>query len=325
LPYALVRPVEGVMCMINYYKTVNGRIEKINAREDGCWVNVVEPNTDEINELIEQYKVEPEFIRSSMDEEETSHIEKEEGHTFIIVDVPYVGKAGENIIYSTMPVGIIITEKEIITISIKDNPVICEFSDGAVKNVHTSLHTHFVLHILLRMATRYLQYLKQIDKHSSFLESRLRRSMKNKELIQLLDIEKSLVYFQTSLKANQTTLQKILRGKYIKMYDEDQDLLEDVLIEVTQAIEMSNIHMSILSGTMDAFASLISNNLNIVMKVLTSITIMLSIPTMIFSFFGMNIGSGGTLPFSNNIIFPLILSFVTAGIAGLILYKKNMF
>ena len=311
--------------MISYYKTINGRIEKIDERQDGCWINVIAPSAKEIDELQEVYHVEPEFIRSSLDEEETSHIENEDGQTLIIVDVPFVEKVSDNIIYSTMPVGIIITKTDIITISLKDNPVICEFSGGVVKNVQTTLHTQLVLHILLRMATRYLQYLKQIDKHSIFLETRLRKSMKNKELIQLLDIEKSLVYFQTSLKSNLTTLQKILKGRYIRLYDEDQDLLEDVLIEIKQAIEMSDIYMNILTGTMDAFASLISNNLNIVMKILTSITILLSIPTMIFSFFGMNIGAGANIPWSANILFPLILSLGLSAVVGIILYKKNMF
>ena len=155
-----------------------------------------------------------------------------------------------------------------------------------LKGVMTNLKTHFVLHIMLRMATKYLQYLKQIDKISDHVERELRKSMKNQELIQLLDIEKSLVYFSSSLKADEVTLEKIMRGRYIKLYDEDQDLLEDVLIEIKQAIEMSSIYLNILSGTMDAFASVISNNLNIVMKVLASITLIISIPTVISGLYG---------------------------------------
>ena len=158
-----------------------------------------------------------------------------------------------------------------------------------LKGVMTNLKTHFVLHIMLRMATKYLQYLKQIDKISDHVERELRKSMKNQELIQLLDIEKSLVYFSSSLKADEVTLEKIMRGRYIKLYDEDQDLLEDVLIEIKQAIEMSSIYLNILSGTMDAFASVISNNLNIVMKVLASITLIISIPTVISGLYGMNV------------------------------------
>ena len=165
------------------------------------------------------------------------------------------------------------------------------------------------------------QYLKQIDKLSSHVERELRKSMKNSELIQLLDIEKSLVYFSSSLKGSEITIEKISRGRVVKLYEEDQDLLEDVLIEVRQAIEMSSIYLNILSGTMDAFASVISNNLNIVMKVLASITLIISIPTVISSFYGMNV-EGLPLPF---FWFPLLLAIVSMGIAYLILRKKDMF
>ena len=174
---------------------------------------------------------------------------------------------------------------------------------------------------MLRIATKYLQYLKQIDKLSSHVERELRKSMKNSELIQLLDIEKSLVYFSSSLKGSEITIEKISRGRVVKLYEEDQDLLEDVLIEVRQAIEMSSIYLNILSGTMDAFASVISNNLNIVMKVLASITLIISIPTVISSFYGMNV-EGLPLPF---FWFPLLLAIVSMGIAYLILRKKDMF
>ena len=174
-----------------------------------------------------------------------------------------------------------------------------------------------------RIATRYLTYLKQIDKISSYTEQQLHKSMRNKELIQLLGLEKSLVYFSTSLKGNEVTLEKILRGRIIKLYEEDQDLLEDVLVEVKQAIEMCNIYTSILSGTMDAFASVISNNLNIVMKILASVTIVMSIPTIVSSFYGMNIGGG--MPLDQFWWFPVALSIALAIGAAVILVKKDMF
>lgn len=174
----------------------------------------------------------------------------------IIIDIPVVEKHEKNIRYSTMPLGIMLTEKNVITVCLKETALLSEFAEGVLKGVMTNLKTHFVLHIMLRMATKYLQYLKQIDKISDHVERELRKSMKNQELIQLLDIEKSLVYFSSSLKADEVTLEKIMRGRYIKLYDEDQDLLEDVLIEIKQAIEMSSIYLNILSGTMDAFASI---------------------------------------------------------------------
>lgn len=311
--------------MISYYKTIDGKIQLLNGKEENCWINVVSPTEAEIKELIDVFGVEPEFLRASLDEEESSHIENEEDHTLIIMDFPVVEKREEGVFYSTSPIGIILLEKYLFTISLKENPIIQEFCSGAVKNVQTAHRTQFVLHLLFRMANRFLQYLKKIDKVSDFLEKKLRKSMRNKELVQLLDLEKSLVYFQTSLKSDETTLEKILRGRYIKLYDDDQDLLEDVLIEIKQAIEMSNIYLSILSGTMDAFASVISNNLNIVMKALTSITIVMAIPTMIFSFYGMNIGENVGLPFAGNYLFPLGISVVATIVAGIILYKKEMF
>ena len=275
--------------MLSYYKTINARIAQIDEYEPGCWINVVSPEEDEINSLIRDFNIEPDFLRASLDEEESSHIDSEDGTTLIIMDIPVVEKHEKNLSYSTMPIGVMITEKNVITVCLRENPLISEFAEGVVRGVYTNLKTHFVLHIMLRMATKYLQYLKQIDKISDHVERELRKSMKNKELIQLLEIEKSLVYFSSSLKSDEVTLEKVMRGRYIKMYDEDQDLLEDVLIEIKQAIEMANIYLNILSGTMDAFASVISNNLNIVMKVLASITLIISIPTVISGLYGMNV------------------------------------
>jgi magnesium transporter len=176
---------------------------------------------------------------------------------------------------------------------------------------------------MLRMATKYLQYLKQIDKVSNRIERQLRRSAKNKELHQLLDIEKSLVYFSSSLKADELTLEKIMRGRFIKLYDEDQDLLEDVLIEIKQAVDMAAIHLNILTNTMDVFASIISNNLNIVMKIQASLTLLVSVPTVISGFYGMNIIGG--LPFDRFWWFPIALSGVLMLIMYMILKKKDMF
>lgn len=307
--------------MLSYFKTVDGRITPAASCEPGCWINCVAPDDGEINSLISDFNIEPDFFRAAMDEEESSHIDSEDDNTLVIVDIPVVEKDGRNITYTTMPLGVILTEKNVITVSIKDNAVVEEFANGVVKGVQTNLKTRFVLYLMLRVASRYLQYLKQIDKISSFVENELRKSMKNSELLQLLDIEKSLVYFSSSLKGNEITLEKIMRGRVIRLYDEDQDLLEDVLIEVKQAIEMSNIHLNILSGTMDAFASVISNNLNIVMKILASITLLFSIPTVITGLYGMNVGN---LPYPN-FWFPVALSALGMGVGYFLLKRKNMF
>lgn len=307
--------------MIRYYKTINGRMHVIDDQEPGCWIDVVNPDEKEINGLIQDFSLEPDFLRAALDEEESSRIEQEDDSTLIILDAPVAEKNGADVSYYTLPIGILVTKTNVITVSLRENPILAEFSEGVVKGVQTELRTQFVLHVMLRVATRYLQFLKQIDKLSSSLEKQLRKSMKNKELIQLLDVQKSLVYFSTSLKADETTLEKLMRGRYIKLYEEDQDLLEDVLIEIKQAIEMSSIYLNILSGTMDAFASVISNNLNIVMKVLASVTIVISIPNIIAGFYGMNVDG---LPLHHLWWFPIVIAVGLMGLVGWILHKKDM-
>lgn len=307
--------------MIQYYKTINGRIRQLEELEEGCWINVVNPDEREISVLIEQFALEPDFLRAALDEEESSRIETEDDNTLIILDSPVAEKTDDGAVYYTVPIGILVTPEHVITVSLKENAIIAEFCEGVVKGVQTGMKTRLVLHIMLRVATRFLQFLKQIDKMSSQLEKQLRKSMKNKELIQLLEVQKSLVYFSTSLKSDETTLEKLMRGRYIKLYEEDQDLLEDVLIEIKQAIEMSSIYLNILSGTMDAFASVISNNLNIVMKVLASVTIVISIPNIIAGFYGMNVQG---LPLAQFFWFPIALAGVLMAVVAFILHKKDM-
>ncbi|MEM1485642.1 magnesium transporter CorA family protein [Oscillospiraceae bacterium PP1C4] len=311
--------------MLNFYKTVNNQIISMDIPEAGCWISAVSPTEGEIAFLTKDLGVEPDFVRAALDEEESSRIESEGEQTLVIVDYPSAEEqADENktILYTTMPMGIIITHDYIITVCLHDNLTISDLAQGRIKGLQTSLKTRFLLLTLLRIAARYLIYLKQIDKISSSTEQRLHQSMKNKELIQLLGLEKSLVFFSTSLKSDEVTLEKILRGRIIKLYEEDEDLLQDVLIEIKQAIEMCNIYSSILSGTMDAFASVISNNLNIVMKVLTCITIVMAIPTIVFSFYGMNVSG---LPFDHLWWSPVVISLVASAIVTLVLMKKDMF
>lgn len=308
--------------MLSIHKTVNGTMKQLNQVEDGCWVNLTYPSEDELNTVAATLNVEPSFLRAALDEEETSRIDVEDDQTLIIIDVPAVEQQDGAVIYSTLPLGIIVTKKHIITVGLKESSVIRTLQDGQVKNADTQKRTQFILYVLLQVAKRFLQYLKQIDKIYSHMERQLYKSQRNKELIQLLDLEKSLVYFNTSLKANEVTLEKILRGRIITLYEEDHDLLEDVLIEVRQAIEMANIYSSIISGMMDAFASVISNNLNVIMKVLTSITILLTIPNIVFGFYGMNVAG---LPFDQFWWIPLVIAAVLIAGAGIILKKKDLF
>ncbi len=276
--------------MINFYKTSDDGLVEIDDIDNGCWVSVIAPTPEEIEHIIDDFGLDAGFVRSSLDEEESSRIESEDDQTLIIVDYAVAENDSRNAIsYYTMPMGIILTPSCVFTISLRDNIIIREMYGGQIRNLRTQLKTQFLLTILLRIAMKFLAYLKQIDKLTNLTEKQMQRSMKNKELIQMLDLQKSLVYFSTSLKSNEVTLEKILRGRIIKLYEDDQDLLEDVLTEIKQAIEMAGIYTSILSGMTDTFASVISNNLNIVMKRLTIITILMAIPTIVFSFYGMNV------------------------------------
>lgn len=305
--------------MVKYYRSIEGRVCEIDNRESGCWISVINPTETEISDLEDDMHIDRDYIRAALDEEEPSRIESDDGVTLIVVDYPVAEQDNDpdkTLLYSTTPMSIIITDENVITVSAKENVVIDEIAKGVVKGIHTNLRTRFVFTILLRIAARYLQYLKQIDKISNYVEGKMYLSMKNKGLIQLLGLEKSLVYFSTSLKANEGVLEKLMRGRYLKLYEEDQDLLDDVIIEVKQAIEMTGIYSNILNGTMDTFASIISNNLNIVMKRMTTITIIIAVPTIVFSFYGMNLNeNAGGLPMAN-VWFPIALSAVLSVLVG---------
>ena len=302
--------------LVNYYRSIEGKIREIENAEAGCWISLINPTETEISDIEDDMGIDRDYIRAALDEEEPSRIESDDGVTLIVVDYPVAEQQDDDhdntLQYYTTPMSIIITDKNVITVSAKENAVLDELSKGIVKGIQPNLRTRFVFTILLRIAARYLQYLKQIDKLSNYVEGKMYLSMKNQGLIQLLSLEKSLVYFSTSLKSNETVLEKLMRGRYLKLYEEDQDLLDDVLIEVKQAIEMTNIYSNILSGTMDTFASIISNNLNIIMKRMTTITIILTMPTIVFSFYGMNLGDAANgLPLAN-VWFPIALSIVLA-------------
>ena len=308
--------------MIKIYKTIDGKVQEIETIEKNSWINMVNPNEEELQFITQELGVEPDFLRAALDEEEISRVELEDNNQALItIDVPIVEKDAKMVLYTTIPVGIIQTEDNIITVCLRGNTLIDDFAKGRVKNVFTNLKTRFIFQILYRVARRFLIYLRHINRMSNDIEKELHISMKNKELFQLLDLEKSLVFFSTSLKANQSVLEKLQRGRVIMLYEEDKDLLEDVLIEVSQAIEMCNIYSNILSGTMDAFASIISNNLNIVMKVLTSITILMAIPTMLASFFGMNV-DGIPVPTFAGVV---VIAIVCTAVAAFVLFKKKMF
>lgn len=313
--------------MIKVFRTIDGSIHQVNEISEGCWVALTDPTATEILEIANTYNIDSDHLRAPLDEEERSRIEVEDNYTLVLVDIPVTEERNEKDWYVTIPMAIILTEDLIFTICLEDTPVLSAFMDGRVRNFFTYKKTRFILQILYKNASMYLHYLRIIDKKSEVVENKLHSSQRNEELIELLELEKSLVYFTTSLRSNEVVLEKLLKSESIKKYPEDTELLEDVIIENKQAIEMANIYSGILSGTMDAFASVISNNLNIVMKTLATVTIVLSIPTMIFSAYGMNLsaegmpGAGSPFGFAYVIAFSLVLSLIVA----LIFSKKNLF
>ncbi len=314
--------------MISIYQSTTSNIEKVNEINDGVWVNMVNPTENEISKISMELNLDSDLIKAALDDEERSRIDvdDETGHILILINIPFADedKDKHSNMYDTLPLSIILTEKCIITVCLKESNIVNYFISGNVKTFFTFKKSRFILQILYKSATLYLQYLKQIDKKSSNIETELHKSMKNKELIELLALEKSLVYFSTSLKSNAVVMEKLLRFDFIKKYPDDTELLEDTIIENKQAIEMAKIYSDILSGTMDAFASIISNNLNIVMKLLTSITIVMAIPTIISSFWGMNVN----VPFNNSpfgFIIVMGIAAVCCIIITIAMHKRRMF
>lgn len=310
--------------MLEIFKTINDQLVELDHFEEGVWVNLISPTKEEMSKVSEGLQIEAEILQAPLDEEERSRIEYEDGHTIIIVDTPVIEKEEKLNVYYTIPLGIIQTRESIVTICLEENPVIRDLKNKRVRGLCTYFKSRFIFQLLYRNASLYLIYLRHIDKISSRVEHELQESMKNKELLQLLKLEKSLVYFSTSLKSNEVVLEKMLKFDYIKKYPEDTELLEDVIIENKQAIEMANIYSSILSGMMDAFASIISNNVNIVMKFLTSITIIIAIPTMVSSFFGMNVAN----PLAHNtnaFSIILVISLILCVLSVFLLQRKRMF
>ena len=309
--------------MINYFTTKDGVLEDQAGICSGAWIHLTDPTKDELDFINKECAVMPGFLQAALDEEETPRIEKDEEQTLILVDIPVIEPEGTSFLYNTVPLGIVITEHNIVTVCLEESTIIDDFHKGRVKGFDCAKKTRFVFQLLYKNSSRFLQYLRQIEKASTQVESALHKSLKNRELIQMLKLEKSLVYFATSLKANEMVLEKMLKTNLIKRYPDDEDLLEDVIVENKQAIEMCTIYRDILSGTMDAFASVISNNLNIVMKLLTSITIILAVPTLIASLWGMNVD----VPFGGLrggfLIVTGIALAVTVTVA-LILWRKKM-
>jgi len=291
------------------------------------WINLVSPTADELLLVAEKTKAPIDFLKAALDEEERPRIEIEDDFALILINIPVMISETS---YDTLPLGIIITPQNIISVCLENNPVILEFNEYNRRFFNTAKRTRLLFQILYKSATYYLRYLRQISRLSEQIEVHLRRTMKNKELFELMDLQQGLTYFTSSLRANGIVMDRLLRirsnhqsNHLIQIYEEDEDLLEDVIIENNQAVQMVEMYSRILSGMAETFASIISNNLNMVMKFLTSMTIILAIPTMIASFWGMNV----FVPFRDNRYGFLVVTGIIIAVTGITTYvlsRKNI-
>ena len=271
--------------MLRMFSTINGQVERVEKPESGSWLCLSEPTDAELASVASETGIDLADLRAPLDDEERSRVDVED-------DIPTVEERGGRDWYETIPLSIIVTETLIVTVCMQDTPVLHPFMEGTIRGFNTFMRSRFILQILYRNATMYLRYLRIIDRESDKLELKLRHSMHNREIMMLMELSKTLVYFTTSLKSNEIVMEKLTTLQRIKQYQDDEDLLDDVITENKQAIEMANIYSGVLANMTDAFASIVSNNMNNVMRIFTIISITLSVPTLIFSMYGMNFQEG---------------------------------
>lgn len=291
-----------------YFSEVNGKLTEIENIQDGCWVNMVNPTEKDIQHFAGILDIEIDFIKAALDTEERSRLEHDEDNdsVLLVVDYPYVEFDNETKVYETIPIGIIYTKKCIVTVCTSENLVIKKFLSTTIRGFYTYKKVRFMLQILFRISTLYIEYLKQINKNIDYLEEALAKNMSNTELQQILYLEKSLIYFSTSLRSNDFVLERLKRFRFVNQYEEDEDLIEDILIENKQALDMARIYTTVLENMMDVYSTIISNNVNHSMQILTGLTVIAAIPTFITGFFGMNV----YLPFQSNEFMYIIVSLL---------------
>lgn len=317
--------------MIQVYKHSNGHLENnisLVSAEKGSWINVVNPDSEDLQLVSMVTEIPTDVLKTALDTEERSHVELEDNYIFVVINIPIILETDS---YDTLPLGIFITPDFIITLCIQETEVMRAFTKNKYPLFYTFKKTRFLFQILYRSATLFLKYLMQINHRTDDIEDILRHSMRNKEFFLLLELQKSLTYFTSALRGNGIVMERLMRLRrntslhhLLKMYEEDEDLLEDVIIENKQAIEMVEMYSNILMSMSDTFASIISNNLNIVMKFLASITIILAVPTIIFSFWGINV----PLPFADNamgFMYVIAIAFLCALCAVIMLWRKDLF
>lgn len=317
--------------MLEVFKHNNGHLEddlSIATAEKGSWINIVNPDSDDLQIVSMVTEIPTDVLKMALDTEERSRVEIEDDYVFVVINIPIILETDS---YDTLPLGVFITPDFIVTVCLQETDVMKAFTQNKYPLFYTFKKTRFLFQILFRTATLFLRYLQQINHRTDDIESILRHSMRNREFFMLLELQKSLTFFASALRGNGAVMEKLLRLRrnqslhhLLKLYEEDEDLLEDVIIENKQAIEMVEMYSNILMNMSDTFASIISNNLNIVMKFLASITIILSVPTTIFSLWGVNV----PLPFQENewgFFLVITIAMICSAVAVALLWMKKLF
>ncbi len=309
--------------MLTLYKTTERGLEELESMANGTWVKVVDPTPEEIQKLV-GWGIDTEYINYSLDLDEMPRLERDDDYTFILIRIPH-RQTDSDIPYIAIPLGIMIKGNMIVTICRHDKEMFKVLANGKYRLLKTGKRYRFALYIFLETATRYLTHLREINRMTEAIEDKLQQSTRNREVLELLKYQKSLTYFATALRSNEVMMERVQRTQMFNQYEEDQDLLEDVLTENQQAIQMTNIATDLLAALMDAFASIISNNLNSVMKILAAITIITALPGTVGTFFGMNV----PLPVSDTNPFSFLsilgISIALSAIATFIFYKRDWF
>jgi len=312
--------------MIQIFKTMSDGLKELSEIDTGCWINLVRPENGELDDLAQRTGIPLYFLTDPLDIDERARIEIEDDFVLIVLRIPHLDPDKDEKPFTTLPLGIILMPELMVTVCAVHTDIISDFINAKLRRTKFSTENRerFSFQIFFKTALYFLKYLRAINYTTSSIETELHKSMKNQELIRLLHLEESLVYFTTSLKANEIMMGRLAGSKLLKISADDAELLEDVIVETRQAIEMANIYSSILSGMMGAFASIISNNLNVAMKFLTAFTIILMLPNLVAGIYGMNI----RLPFQeSSYAFPLVMgiSFLLSAVGVIFLIKRKFF
>ena len=312
--------------MINIYRTDDRIIREMEAFEPGAWINLTAPTLEECADISERFGMDIEDVRAALDDEESSRISIEDDYTLILVDIPSAETRNNRHTYTTIPLGILLTEEVVVTVCAEETAVLRTFIEQRVREFSTKKQMRFTYQILYNTAMVYQSLLRSIDRKRTEIEERIDQNTEDVDLVDLHELESNLVYFATSLRANGVVLDRLSRYGRLRKYSEDLELLEDVVIENRQAIEMTQIYRDIINGTRELMSTVINNRLNNAMKYLAAITIVMSIPTIISGMWGMNV-SAEWMPLSDTPYGFGILSLATAiicAVAMLILKKRKM-